>query len=108
VILLHLLLGTAVVVLCAAAGLASLRRDGAEPAVARWALGTLALQVASGMFLLTGAARVSLVHVLVPSAGLAAVVVARSVEGPGSRLAGAAYLAAAAAAVAAFVTGLGA
>ncbi len=107
--LFHLVLGIAVVVLCLAAGvLGLLKRWGPRArAVAGWALGTLVIQAASGMFLLTATESVEVVHVLLPLAGLAAVLGARAVRSEAAvTMAGAAYLFAAVMAVVSFLTGV--
>jgi len=107
----HLVLGAAVVLLCLAAGvLGLLKRSGRrEAAIGAWALGALIIQVATGMFLLTAAESVEVVHVLLPSAGLAVVLGARAVKSEaGATMMGAAYLFAAATAVVAFLTGVAA
>ncbi len=105
----HLVLGIAVVVLCATVGVLGLmgRSGPAESAIAGWALAALVVQVASGMFLLTATESAGVVHLLLPLVGLAAVLGARAMRSEiGPRLAGTAYLAATAAAVVAFATGV--
>ncbi len=113
--LIHLVGGTAVVVLTVAAGVvyATGRQRARLAAVAAWALALLVVQAATGMFLLTASDEgPGPVHVVLPLVGLAVVAGSRllgsqRVRRPDGWLAGA-HAVAAVAAIVALLTGLAA
>jgi len=110
--LIHLLVGTAVVGLTIVAGAAYfLGRPRSVATIAGWALGLLIVQAATGMFLLTATEEgPGPLHIALPMAGLAAAAVVRLARtGPASRrdpLAGAVYSLVAVGALVGLITGL--
>lgn len=106
----HVFLGIAVVALNGIAGVRGLilRKAGpTDQAIAGWALGTLVIQAASGMFLLTATSEgPGVVHIALPLAAIAAILGARAMKGEGRATAmGVAYLFAAAASLVTWLTG---
>ena len=106
----HVFLGFAVVALNGIAGVRGLvlRKAGpTDQALGGWALGTLVIQAASGMFLLTATSEgPGVVHIALPVAAIAAILGARSMKGEGRVTAmGAAYLFAAVASTVSWLTG---
>ena len=105
----HLVLGVAVVTLCLAAGVLGLMgRTGArESAIGGWAIGTLVIQSATGMFMLTATSEAPALHVVLALAGLAVVLLVRlTLPDAKPSTTGAAFLVAAAASLVAFLTGV--
>jgi len=107
----HFFLGLAVVLLNAVAGLQALaKRTGPrQEAIAAWAIGTLGLQIASGMFLLTAIVRgPGVLHVILPVVALFAVLGARAIKTELRQAGlGGAHLFAAGVSGLAFVSGVG-
>lgn len=110
---LHLVMGVAVVLVTVATVLALIadRPRGQVTALAGWAIALLVMQAATGAFLLTATREgPGPLHIALPLAGLAIAAAARSVRPGFTRrdlpVLGAAFSIAAAAAVAALVTGL--
>jgi len=106
----HAFLGFAVVALTGIAGVRGLilRKAGpTDQAIAGWALGTLVIQTASGMFLLTATSEgPGVLHIALPLAAIAAILGARAMRGDARTTAmGAAYLFAAVASLVAWLTG---
>ncbi|HZD18126.1 MAG TPA: hypothetical protein VE669_08290 [Actinomycetota bacterium] len=112
-LLIHLVIGTAVVALTVAAGIALFlgRPRSAVASIAGWALGLLVVQAANGMFLLTATEEgPGPLHIALPLLALAAVAGVRLIRptpavGPDPLL-GAVYSLAAAGALIGLVTGL--
>lgn len=106
----HFFLGIAVVLLNVAAGLRALTKRNVrqQDAIAAWAIGTLGLQIASGMFLLTSIVRgPGVLHVILPIVGLFAVLGARAIKTDVRAVGvGGAHLFAATVSVLAFVSGV--
>jgi hypothetical protein len=110
--LIHLLVGTAVVGLTIVAGVAFfLGRPSSVGTIAAWALGLLIVQAATGMFLLTATEEgPGPLHIVLPMIGLAAAAVVRLARSePAPRrdpLAGVVYSLVAVGALVGLVTGL--
>jgi hypothetical protein len=110
--LIHLLVGTAVVGLTIVAGAAYLLgRPRSVATIAAWALGLLIVQAATGMFLLTATEEgPGPLHIVLPMTGLAAAAVVRLARSEsGFRrdpLAGVVYSLVAAGALVGLITGL--
>ena len=108
--LFHLVLGVAVVLLNAAAGVRLLleKHTEGDAVLAGWAHAALGLQAASGFFLFTATEEgPGILHVILPIAALGGVIAARVMSDTStSRAVGAASLVAAGTSVFAFVTGV--
>lgn len=112
-ILIHLVVGTAVVGLTVVAGIAFFlgQPGSALASIAGWALGLLIVQAATGMFLLTATEEgPGPLHIALPMLGLAAAAVVRLAKPEPARgrdpLLGAVYSLAAVGALVGLITGL--
>lgn len=107
----HLVLGVGVVASCLTAGVLGLMgRTGArESTIGGWAIGTLVIQSATGMFMLTATSEAPALHVVLALAGLAVVLLVRlALPDAKPSTTGAAFLFAAVASVVAFLIGVAA
>jgi len=106
---LHLLLGVAVVALCLTAGVFGLlgRAGARQSAIGGWAIGTLVIQSATGMFMLTATSEASALHIVLALVGLAAVLLVRlALPDAKPPMMGTAFLFAAVTSLIAFLTGV--